>query len=92
MTVKELREQLSHFNDNLMVMIPKADKADNYKFEYRTVHSISQGVNELDGMLFLEDIVCCETCIFCPNDLEEEPCCSCTNCAHWEPKEDPTEE
>jgi hypothetical protein len=92
MTVKELKDHLSHFNDNMIVMIPKRDSAKDSSLPYRTITYISSGVNELDSCIFLEDIVCCDTCINELYDPEEEPCCSCTNCTHWEPKEDLAEE
>lgn len=59
MTVKELRETLNSFHDNCIVMIPKYDQFlvvedDGYVFQYTEVDSVSQGVNELDGIVFLE--------------------------------------
>lgn len=55
MTVKELKEELNKFNDNLVVMIPNTDYyAGDDMFPDRTPTHVSQGVNELDGAVFIE--------------------------------------
>ena len=49
MTVKELKEKLTKFDDNLTVfaMIDMGG--------YFPIRNVSQGVNELDGCVFLDD-------------------------------------
>ena len=55
MTVKELREKLNKFDDNLIVMIPNRYwEAACQKYEVPAT-SVSQGVNEFDGCLFIDD-------------------------------------
>lgn len=59
MTVKQLRDTLNSFPDSCIVMIPKSEEflvVENgeYIFQYTEVDSVSQGVNELDGIVFLE--------------------------------------
>lgn len=59
MTVKQLREALISFPGSCIVMIPKSEEflvVENgeYIFQYTEVDSVSQGVNELDGIVFLE--------------------------------------
>lgn len=58
MTVKELKEQLNKFDDNLIVMIP--DPNATVKFgclvSMRAKH-VSRGTNSLDGFLFIDDYV-----------------------------------
>lgn len=55
MTVKELKEKLSQFNDNLIVMIPNTDYyAGDSRFPDRTPTHVSQGINEFDGAVFIE--------------------------------------
>lgn len=54
MTVKELKEQLNKFDDNLIVMIP------NQEWPYSSLQNVpaknvSQGVNEWDCCLFIDD-------------------------------------
>lgn len=50
MTVKELREQLEGFPDNLIVFIPD----DSGRMGFSPLLHIAQGVNEADGCLFLD--------------------------------------
>lgn len=50
MTVKELKEELNQFSDNLIVMIP----SDNM-VGYTTATNVSQGVNESDTCIFIDD-------------------------------------
>lgn len=59
MTVKQLREVLKSFPDNCLVMFPHPDQFlvvenDEFVFQYIPVDSVSQGVNELDGVVFIE--------------------------------------
>ena len=49
MTVKELKEKLSHFDDNLIIML-MTDMGGFFPAK-----SVSQGVNEFDGCLFIGD-------------------------------------
>ena len=84
MTVKELKEKLNSFNDNLLIMIPRTDQAQDSNLPFRSLMSISQGVNELDGCLFLEDIVCCETCTYEDCDPDGNPCKACEDFSSWE--------
>ena len=55
MTVKELKEKLDQFPDNLIVMIPNADLhyigAPVYNVPAK---SVGRGVNEADGWLFID--------------------------------------
>ena len=86
MTVKELKEKLNQFDDNLIVMIPNAGW---HPFSIDPpdipVGSVSQGVNEFDGGLFLdgyeED---CDTCAYYNTDRDDPPCCSCVDWENWE--------
>lgn len=56
MTVKELKDQLSKFDDNLIVMIPNAGWTPfNNQFECIPAKNVSQGVNEWDCCLFIDD-------------------------------------
>jgi hypothetical protein len=56
MTVKELKEKLNQFPDDLIVMIPNIDW-DPYKNKPRdvVVKCVTRGVNEADGCVFLDD-------------------------------------
>lgn len=55
MTVKELKEKLNQFDDNLIVMIPNEDL-------YRLANpvwavpalNVTKGLNELDGCVFID--------------------------------------
>lgn len=56
MTVKELKEALNGFDDNLLVCYPREVMWSNYlSFPYSHVINVTQGVNELDGCVFLDD-------------------------------------
>ena len=56
MTVKELKEKLNQFNDNLIVMIPNMDWTPfNNQFECVTATSVTQGANEFDGVVFIDN-------------------------------------
>ena len=58
MTVKELKETLEQFDDNLIVMIPNMDWTPfNNKFQSVPATSITRGVNEMDGCIFIDDYV-----------------------------------
>lgn len=50
MTVKELKEKLNQFDDNLIIMIPDAESPIGYK----SLYHVTQGVNEADCTLFLD--------------------------------------
>lgn len=57
MTVKELKEKLNQFSDNLIVMIPtdNIDKCSKLYFPYVAARNVSQGVNEADCCVFIDD-------------------------------------
>ena len=84
MTVKELKEKLEQFDDNLIVMIPHDNRGTFIYFPYIAADYIYQGVNETDGCLFIEDGRYCETCIYNDNDVDDQPCCSCVDGENWE--------
>lgn len=50
MTVKELKDKLSGFDDRLLVYFPVGDG-------YNLLQHVYQGVNEADGCLFLDDYI-----------------------------------
>ena len=55
MTVKELKEKLERFDDNLIVMIPNKDYyLENPAFPDVVAENVCQGVNEADGIIFIE--------------------------------------
>ena len=54
MTVKELREKLSQFDDNLLVVMPDEDPDKWMYFPFKSVNHVSQGVNEWDGILLID--------------------------------------
>lgn len=86
MTVKEFKEALNKFNDNLVVMIPDKNVNKNSHFPYIEADYLYRGVNEIDGCLFIEDNRTCETCVYGDNDVDDQPCCSCVNGENWERK------
>ena len=55
MTVKELKEKLEQFNDNLIVMIPNRDWKEPCQKCDIPAGKVVQGVNEFDGCVFIED-------------------------------------
>ena len=55
MTVKELKEKLNKFDDSLLVMIPEADPDKWAHFPFSSVKNVSQGLNEWDGILVIDD-------------------------------------
>ena len=48
MTVKELKERLNQFDDNLIILIPNS-------MGYISAKNIAKGVNEFDGCVFIDD-------------------------------------
>ena len=56
MTVKEFKEALSQFNDNFTVLMPKRGFEDSRSiFPYASRINISQGFNELDCAVIIDD-------------------------------------
>ena len=55
MTVKELKEKLEKFDDYLIVMIPCEDPDRCEYFPFTSAKNVSQGVNEFDGAVFIDD-------------------------------------
>lgn len=53
MTVKELKEKLEQFPENLIVMIPNSDKR-RIPFLSIPATSVTRGVNEEDGCVFID--------------------------------------
>ena len=84
MTVKELKEELNKFNDNLIVMIPNKRTNKDLWFPYIAAGDIYQGTNEADGCVFIGDYISCETCAYCDTDIDDQPCCSCVEGENWE--------
>ena len=84
MTVKELKEKLNQFDDNLIVMIPDKIKNNKSWFHYSEADYLYLGFNEADGCLFIEDNKCCETCQYYDTDMDDQPCCSCFDGENWE--------
>lgn len=55
MTVKELKEKLEQFEDNLIVMIPNNDlHYSPIPIWYVPADNIVQGCNEADGCVFID--------------------------------------
>ena len=55
MTVKELKEKLNEFDDDLIVLIPNRFwEAPCQTYEVVATH-VSQGTNEFDGYVFIDD-------------------------------------
>lgn len=52
MTVKELREKLESFPDNCIVMIPYTETT-----HVTMLENVSRGINEHDGLVFLDDYI-----------------------------------
>ena len=80
MTVKELKEKLNKFDDNLIVM------ACTDMGGFFPIRNVSQGFNEADGCVFLDDYEeeNCETCAYYDTDKNDQPCCSCVDWENWE--------
>ena len=57
MTVKELKEKLSKFPDNCIVCIPTINCDAIGNVNYVCAQNVSQGINELDGIVFIDDYV-----------------------------------
>lgn len=56
MTVKEFKEALSQFNENFTVLVPKSDFENSRSiFPYTSRLHISQGFNELDCAVIIDD-------------------------------------
>lgn len=56
MTVKELKEALNQFNDKFTVLMPKSDfEHSSSLFPYTSRINISQGINELDCAVIIDD-------------------------------------
>lgn len=53
MTVKKLIKELSKFPDNLLVCYLSKDN----QTDYASVLNVTRGVNELDGIVLLDDYV-----------------------------------
>ena len=86
MTVKELKEELNKFDDNLIVMIPRTEPAPDDWLGFVSAKNVSQGVNEADGCLFIDDYVeqDCDTCAYYDTDKSDQPCCGCVDWENWE--------
>ena len=55
MTVKELKEKLEQFDDNFIVMVPNKEYyLEDPAFPYVVVKDVCRGVNEADGVVFIE--------------------------------------
>lgn len=58
MTVKELKEKLNQFHDNCIVLVPNKDL---YRLkgacDYVPATSVTVGINEFDGLVFIDDYV-----------------------------------
>lgn len=85
MTVKELKEKLDQFDDNLIVMIPNQEWPYSPELDVPAKH-VSQGINEFDGCLFIDDYEekDCETCAYYDVSRDDQPCCSCVDWENWE--------
>lgn len=59
MTVKELKERLGQFHDSCVVCIPNRDfnPCTKGSLPYSVAQNIAQGVNEFDGVVFIDDYV-----------------------------------
>lgn len=84
MTVKELKEQLNKFDDNFIVMIPMLSKKPDDPLPYMAVDRVTQGINELDCAVFLDDRICCESCKHEDCDPNLIPCIHCVDYSNWE--------
>jgi hypothetical protein len=57
MTVKELKEKLERLDDNLIIMVPNKDYyLEDSAFPDVAAKHVSQGVNEADGVVFIEGV------------------------------------
>ena len=57
MTVKELKKKLDQFSENYVVLIPCEDPDRAKYFPFTPAKHISQGFNELDGCIIIDDYV-----------------------------------
>lgn len=59
MTVKELKERLNKFHDNCIVVIPNInwDPTKKNMPDYVVALNVTQGCNEFDGLVFIDDYV-----------------------------------
>jgi hypothetical protein len=59
MTVRELKERLNLFHDNCIVCVPNPDYDPTKKgsFSYTVALNVTQGINEFDGLVFIDDYV-----------------------------------
>ena len=59
MTVKELKERLERFPDQCIVCIPNIrwDPSMRGMPDYTVALNITQGINEFDGLVFIDDYV-----------------------------------
>ena len=57
MTVKELKELLNKFDDNLTIMIPNRYWEEACQPHEVPARNVAQGVNGFDGCLFIDDYV-----------------------------------
>lgn len=59
MTVKELKERLERFPETCIVCIPNPDYDPTKKgsFDYTVALNVTQGCNEFDGLVFIDDYV-----------------------------------
>ena len=83
MTVKELKEKLNRFDDNLIVMAC-TDMGGFFEITH-----ISKGINEFDGCLFIDDYVeyedegnsACAGCVYEDTDSSTEDMGNCVCCS-----------
>ena len=57
MTVRELIEKLEQFPENCVVMIPDPDWSPSKSCPYIHATSAARGVNEMDGVVIIDDYV-----------------------------------
>lgn len=58
MTVKELKERLNQFHDNCIVLVPNQNLYRlNGAKDYVVALNVTQGVNEFDRLVFIDDYV-----------------------------------
>ena len=59
MTVKELKERLDKFHENCIIVVPNSSYIPGAKgsFEYAVAQNVTQGCNEFDGLVFIDDYV-----------------------------------
>ena len=57
MTVRELKERLNEFDDNLIVLIPNRYWESPCQRYEVVARNVLRGVNEFDGYLFIDDYV-----------------------------------